>query len=157
MCGRVRMCVVCSIISSRTRRARLLELGGELLVEKMLDRGVVELLLGISYDEQFGHYLVIACGGTLVELVADRQLLLPPVSDEQIRLALGRLGIARLLDGYRGRPAADVNAVIIAVKGLVELLGDQGDQLLEVEINPLIVGAEGMGAVVADALIVCRE
>ena len=136
---------------------RLLDLGGKLLVEQMVAPGVAELLLGISYDDQFGHYLLIGCGGTLVELVADRQLLLLPASDEQIHSAISRLRMAKLLTGYRGRPAADIDAVVKVAQGLATLVEEQRERLLEVEINPLIVGERGIGAVVADALVVYRN
>jgi acyl-CoA synthetase (NDP forming) len=141
----------------REHGQRLLDLGGELLVEKMIAPGVAELLLGVAYDDQFGHYMVLGCGGTLVELIADRILLLLPASDAQIRSALGRLRMAKVLLGYRGNPPADVDAVVACVQGLSALVEQQRDSLLEVDINPLIVGEQGSGAIVADALIVYRN
>ncbi len=136
---------------------RLLGMGGELLIEEMVPAGVVELLLGISFDKQFGHYLVIGIGGTLVELIADRQILLLPASDDQIRTALGRLRMAKLLLGYRDRAIADIDTVVACAQSLATFVADQRELLLEVDINPLIVGALGSGAKAADALIVYRE
>jgi acyl-CoA synthetase (NDP forming) len=147
---------VASLEEVAVQGERLLNLGGDLLVERMVAPGIAELLLGVSYDAQFGHYLVLGCGGTLVELIADRQLLLLPASDTQIRQALERLRIAPLLAGYRGRPAADINAIVASVQGLTGLVVEQADRILEVDINPLIVAEEGGGATVADALIVYR-
>ncbi len=138
----------------REESARLLGLGGQLLVEEMIPAGVAELLLGVSYDEQFGHYLVLGCGGTLVEIMADRALLMLPVSDEQIGQALEGLRIAPVLNGYRGRPAADRAALIACVRKLADFVAERREELLEVDINPLIVGPGG--ATVADALIVFR-
>ena len=136
---------------------RLLDMGGELLIEKMVPAGVAELLLGVSFDQQFGHYLVIGIGGTLVELVADRQILLLPASDQQIRAALHGLRMSKLLTGYRDRSVADVDAVVACAQSLAAFVVDQRQELLEVDINPLIVGASGAGAMAADALIVYRQ
>ncbi|MFT4825307.1 MAG: acyl-CoA synthetase (NDP forming) [Cryomorphaceae bacterium] len=146
-----------SLSQLRVEGQRLLDMGGELLVEQMVPSGVVELLLGISFDPQFGHYLVLGIGGTAVELIADRQIMLLPASDDQIRAALGRLRMARLLTGYRDRAAADVDAVVACAASLAAFVADQRDLLLEVDINPLIVGAQGSGAKAVDALIVYRE
>lgn len=141
----------------RTEGKRLLAMGGDLLVEEMIPAGVAELLLGVSFDPQFGHYLVIGIGGTLVELIADSQILLLPASDDQIRVALNGLRMAKLLTGYRDRPVADVDAVVACAQSLSAFVLDQREHLLEVDINPLIVGANGAGAKAADALIVYRE
>jgi acyl-CoA synthetase (NDP forming) len=128
-----------------------------MLVESMAPPGIVELIVGMARDPQFGHYLIVGLGGTLVELYADRTILLPPFSDDQVRSALSGLRSAPLLSGYRGAAVADVDAVVRAIQRLQEFIVSQGDALLEMEINPLIVHPEGAGATVADALIVYRQ
>ena len=135
---------------------RLFRLAGRLLVEKMIEGAVAELLLGVGYDRQFGHYLIIGFGGTLVELIGDRELLLPPVDRAMLERALGRLKTAPLLHAYRGRPAADVEAVIECALRLNQLIENEPDNIVEIEINPLMVKSENQGAVVADALITVR-
>ncbi len=132
---------------------RMFTTSDRLLVEKMITGGVVELLLGISTDQQFGHYLIIGFGGTWVELFEDRQLLLLPVDKEMIRRALNRLKIAPLLNGYRGHPPADVDAVIECALRLTQLIEHERNDIVEIEINPIIVKPKNQGAVVADALI----
>jgi len=132
---------------------RMLGLASRLIVEKMIDGAVAELLLGISHDRQFGHYLIIGFGGTLVELIGDREILLLPVVESMIRRALDRLKTAPLLKGYRGRPIADVDAVVKSVLALTRLVQMESGNIVEVEINPLMVKSESNGAIVADAVV----
>ncbi len=141
----------------RKHAAQMLCHSGRLLVEKMVEGAVAELLLGAGYDRQFGYYLIIGFGGALVELIGDRQLLLPPVDAPMIRSAIDRLKTAPLLHGYRGRPVADVDAVIECALRLHSFL-ENGlkngrDNPIDIEINPLMVKSENNGVVVADALI----
>ncbi len=136
--------------------AAMLAHSGRLLVEEMVEGAVAELLLGAGHDRQFGHYLIIGFGGAMVELIGDRQLLLPPVDEGMLRAALARLKTAPLLCGYRGRPVADVAAVVECALRLNRLLEDAPSNLLEIEINPLMVKSENKGVIVADALITMR-
>ncbi len=135
----------------------MLGISGCLMVEKMIEQVVAELLLGVGYDWQFGHYLIIGCGGALVELISDRQLLLPPVDESMLRAALNRLKTAPLLDGYRGRPVADKAAVIRCALRLNDFLADNWARIIEIEINPLMVKSENQGVVAADALMTMRD
>lgn len=132
----------------------LLAMGHRILVEEMVGEGVAELLLGVARDPQFGHYFLIGIGGTLVELLADRAVLLPPLSADGVREALLSLKAAPLLQGFRGGPPADIDAVVEAMMSLEAFVDAHRDRLLEVDINPLIVHPPGAGATVADALIV---
>ena len=143
----------------RGHAARMLSLSGRLLIEEMVEDAVAELLLGVGCDRQFGHYLIIGLGGQWVELFGDRQLLLPPVNRAMIAGALARLKTAAVLHGYRGRPAADVDAVVDCALRLSRLVENEPD-IIEVEINPLMVKSPSQsgagGAVAADALMTTR-
>ncbi len=132
----------------------LLIKGDQVLIESMVVGGQVELLLGVANDPQFGHYYIIGAGGTLVELLADRAVLLPPLSGPIVQDALQSLKIAPLLAGYRGNSPADVDAVVQTMLLLEQFVDQNQDNLLEVDINPLIVHPQGEGATVADALLV---
>jgi acyl-CoA synthetase (NDP forming) len=136
---------------------RLLGLTGSVLVEEMLSKGVAELLLGVSIDSQFGHYIVIGFGGTLVELIADRAIILLPASDQQILEAIEKLRVHSLLKGFRDKAPGDLDAVVRSVHQLASFVDANRAQLLEVDINPLIVGPKDFGAVAADALLVFRD
>ena len=129
------------------------DLSESYLIEKMVDGAVAELIVGVARDEQFGPYLLVGGGGILVEMMKDSASLLMPTTREQVLHALGQLKCAPLLNGFRGAPPADLNGaadVILAVAGMVE---NDPSSIIELDINPLMVLAEGQGAVAADALI----
>ena len=130
-------------------------LGSRFLVEEQVPKPLVEMILGITRDPQFGLALVIGAGGVLVELFQDSQTLLFPVLRTEVERALERLKIAPLLNGYRGAAAADKAAIIDAVLGLAAFAEANSDDLLEVDINPLFVYADSVLAV--DAVIRMRE
>ena len=129
------------------------DLSTSFLVEKMVDNVVAELIVGVARDEQFGPYLLIGGGGILVEMMKDSVSLILPTTREWVLQALGQLKCAPLLKGFRGAPPADLEAAadaILAIAGMVEK--DPGS-ILELDVNPLMVLAEGQGVVAADALI----
>ncbi|MEX3008671.1 acetate--CoA ligase family protein [Hoeflea sp. TYP-13] len=121
------------------------------LVEQQITESIAELLIGIVRDDAHGFVLTMAAGGTLTELLKDRQSLLVPASADTVECALDRLKISQLLDGYRGAPAASRSAIISTIMSLQEYVRANADRLSEVEINPLICGPNH--AIAADALI----
>jgi acyl-CoA synthetase (NDP forming) len=136
---------------------RLAHLSDTLLVEEMVTDGVAEVLVGISVDAQFGQLLVLGAGGVLTELLRDSASLLPPFTAEAITEALARLRIARLLAGFRGKPAGDIPALVAAVLACTRYAADNLARLSELDLNPIIVRPLGKGAVAVDALIRLRE
>ena len=123
----------------------------EFLVESMIEDVVAELLVGIKSDRQFGQLLVIASGGVLVELLEDSVTLLLPTSDEQILEALSSLKCFKLLQGFRGKPAADMASVVAAIRGLADFASTHVDCLLEMDVNPLMVTSDR--CIAADVMI----
>ena len=134
-----------------TERAakELSTLSPELLLEKMIPTPVCELIVGVNRDPQFGLALVIGAGGILTELIQDSIPLLFPIHRRQIDEALTTLRINKLLTGFRGK-IANRDAVIDAVEQVAQFAWENRETLLELDINPLMVGDQ---AVVADALI----
>jgi acetyl-CoA synthetase len=132
---------------------RLSTLSDTLLVEEMCTDGVAEILVGVIVDPQFGQVLVLGSGGVFTELLADSVSLLPPWTFESIASALKRLTIARVFGGYRGKPAADVDALINAILGVARFASENVAALIELDVNPVIVRPKGKGAVAVDALI----
>ncbi|MGB5845354.1 MAG: acetate--CoA ligase family protein [Anaerolineales bacterium] len=123
------------------------------LVEKMVEGAVAEVIVGIAHDEQFGPYLLVGGGGILVEMMKDSASILLPTSRERVLRELGQLNCSPLFTGFRGAPPADLNAaadVILAVAGMVE---NDPSSIIELDINPLLLMAEGQGVVAADAYI----
>jgi acyl-CoA synthetase (NDP forming) len=141
------------------RRAaeQLASLGSGLYVERMVEGGVAELIVGITRDPLFGPVMTVGSGGVLVELFKDSKTLLLPTSHGEVEAALRGLKLFPLLDGFRDRPKADLAAAIDAVLKISDFALANADTLAELDVNPLIVCAEGKGAWVADALLVTSE
>jgi acyl-CoA synthetase (NDP forming) len=123
----------------------------QVLVESMVEGVIAELMVGINTDPQFGQLLVLASGGVLVELARDARTLLLPASDAEIRAALESLRCFPLLQGFRGKPAADMNCVIASIRRLIDLAEARRDCLVEMDINPLMVTANR--CIAADVLL----
>jgi acetyltransferase len=124
------------------------------LLQQMVPAGV-ELLLGLVNDPQFGPMLALGTGGIFVEVLGDHRLLMLPTTAAAVREALSGLRGAVLLKGARGRPAADIEAIVDAAMRLSTLAADLGDLIAEVDINPLM--ALPSGAIAVDALIIPRR
>ena len=122
-------------------------LGERFLVERMGERPLVEMILGLTRDPQFGLALVIGVGGILVELFQDSQTLLFPVLRHEVEVAVDSLKIAPLLHGYRGQAGVDKEVLVKAIMNLAQLAEDYADSLVEVDINPLFVYGDGVLAV----------
>ena len=114
---------------------------------------MAELIVGVARDEQFGPYLLIGGGGILVELMKDSMSLLLPTTKEQVLNALTQLKCAPLLKGFRGRPPADLEAAAEVIPAVAEQLEKDPSAIIELDINPLMLLAEGQGVIAADALI----
>jgi acetate---CoA ligase (ADP-forming) len=135
--------------------ARLAQtLGPRVLVAATAPPGV-ELALGLVRDPLLGPLVLVAAGGVLVELVDDRAVALPPVTETVARQAISRLRARRLLDGYRGTATADVDSLVAAMLGLSQLAVELGDAVDAVDLNPVIVGPNGAFAV--DVLVEPRR
>jgi acyl-CoA synthetase (NDP forming) len=122
------------------------------LMEPMQAPPLAELIVGVKRDPLFGMVLVIGAGGIFVELLKDATPLLLPVGRSDVEAALRGLKSFALLDGFRGRPAADLDPVIDAIMAIAAYAGENLDTLSELDVNPLMVGKNG--AVAVDALIV---
>lgn len=125
----------------------------ELLVEAMVAGHVAEMIIGATHDSTFGQVLIIGAGGTFVELVEDSVVLLLPLEREDVHRAIGSLKVSRLLDGYRGAPPGDVEALVDAVMAVAALAATHRANLVELDINPLLVMPPGGGVVVADCMM----
>jgi acetate---CoA ligase (ADP-forming) len=130
-------------------------LGPEVVVQPMVPPGV-ELALGVVRDPHLGPLVLLAAGGTLVELVAQRAVALPPFDAQRAAALLDEVPvIAGLLAGVRGRPAVNRDAVIGALVGVAQLAFELGDRIDALDVNPLICDAKS--AVAVDVLLVPAE
>ncbi|RPE43004.1 acyl-CoA synthetase (NDP forming) [Streptomyces sp. Ag109_O5-1] len=124
------------------------------LVCQMVERGV-EMVVGVTHDDLFGPTVTVGLGGVLVEVLHDAAVRVPPFGEEQARDMLAGLRGRALLDGVRGRPPADLEALVEVILRVQRMALELGDRLAELDINPLMVLEQGQGAVALDALAVC--
>ncbi len=122
------------------------------LIEEMVPDAVAELLIGVVYDPAHGYVLTLGAGGTLTELLDDSTSLLIPASRTETEQAVRKLKIARLLEGYRGQVTADRHTILDAIEAIQAYVVANKDNVVEVEINPLLVTPDD--AIAVDALIV---
>ena len=131
----------------------LSKFGEEILIEKMIEDNIIEMIVGIKIDDQFGPVIVIGAGGEYTELLKDSVTLLMPLTKSIILKAINNLKISKLLKGYRGKPKADINALTNTIMKLAKFAEKNSSKLIEVDINPLIVRTKNKGVVAVDALI----
>ncbi|WP_328669683.1 acetate--CoA ligase family protein [Streptomyces sp. NBC_00328] len=125
------------------------------LVCQMVERGV-EMVVGVTHDQLFGPTVTVGLGGVLVEVLHDTAVRVPPFGDDQARAMLSELRGRALLDGVRGGPPVDVDALVEVVIRVQRMALELGDEISELDINPLMVLPRGQGAVALDALVMCR-
>lgn len=116
-------------------------------------RGRRELALGAKLDPVFGPVVMVGDGGKYIEAMRDFALLLPPFDTDAVREALDGLRVAPLLRGVRGEPPLDVDAYARAAVALGRLMAAADGRIASVDVNPLMLGAAGEGAVAVDALV----
>lgn len=122
------------------------------MVQKM-ERGVVEIIVGATRDPVFGPVLTVGLGGVLTELYQDTSHRLLPVDEDIALRMLRELKAFALLDGYRGKPRADVAAACRSIVAVGNALLAAPAHVAEIEVNPLLIKEEGQGVAVLDALI----
>ena len=127
----------------------------QFLVQEMLTGGV-EMILGMHRDS-VGSAILLGMGGTAAELMEDTALRMCPVDRARAREMMESLKTWPLLNGYRGRPLADVDALLDAIVAFSNMVEGLGERLVTAEINPLFVLPKGQGARAADAVMVLAD
>jgi acyl-CoA synthetase (NDP forming) len=126
---------------------------GGYLVEEMVTDGVAELMVGVRHNPGIGLSLTLAIGGVAVELVRDTATVLLPAPRVVIADALTSLKLFPLLDGWRGRPRADIAGALNAITAICAFAVSHAVTLIDLEINPLIIRPESHGAVAVDVVL----
>jgi acetate---CoA ligase (ADP-forming) len=124
-----------------------------MLVQPMATPGV-EMVVGITRDAQFGPMLMAGLGGIHVEVLKDVAFAPVPIQPAEARRLLESLRGYKLLEGARGAPAADIDALTALMSALSRFATDFADEIAEIDVNPVIVHPAGEGLTVVDALIV---
>ncbi|MFE6686699.1 acetate--CoA ligase family protein [Streptomyces sp. NPDC057743] len=125
------------------------------LVCQMVERGV-EMVVGVTPDPLFGPTVSVGLGGVLVEVLRDIAVGVPPFGEARARAMLRELRGHALLEGVRGMPPADTDALVETVLRVQRMALELDGELAELDINPLVVLPRGQGAVALDALAICH-
>ena len=123
------------------------------LVQEMAAPGV-EMILGMNRDEQLGPIVVCGLGGIFVEVLKDVALRFPPITVEDARAMLAEIKGAKLLEGYRGAPPCDVEALVETMVKFGDMVARTDGQYDAIDLNPVIVAANGKGVRIADAVMI---
>ena len=123
------------------------------LVQPMAPAGQ-EMILGVNQDEKFGPILMVGLGGIHVEVLKDVAFSPVPFGTDDARRLLDQLKGAALLHGVRGEAPADIDALVDLMVRLSKFVADHGEQIAEIDLNPVLVHPKGQGVSIADALIV---
>ncbi len=140
------------IVGSVAANAPDVTIDGVLIEQMVRERGF-EALVGITRDPVFGPVMTFGLGGLHAEIFKDVSRRLLPVTEREAREMIGEIRSAALLAGYRGRPPADIDALVAALVSLSRFVADSGGQVEEIEINPLWVGEAGRGVVALDCVL----
>jgi acetyltransferase len=125
---------------------------GHLLVQEMVQG--TEVLLGARTDPQYGPFLMVGLGGIFVEVLKDVAIRLLPVDEREAREMLKELRSYKVLEGVRGQGPRDIDALVKAMVGLSEIFAAHRSHLSDMEINPIMVRAQGGGVAAVDVRLV---
>lgn len=125
------------------------------LVQEMIPDGV-EVIAGILYDDQLGPLLLFGTGGVMVEVYDDVAMRHCPITRPEALTMIAEVKGARLLQGFRGRPAADIDALADTLVRVSHLAAQLDGTLAELDINPLMVLPAGKGVKAVDALVIFK-
>jgi succinyl-CoA synthetase beta subunit len=124
------------------------------LVQEMVDG--IEAIVGARTDVLYGPMLLVGAGGVLVELTKDVALRLLPVTSDDVCGMVDALKLRKLLEGFRGQPAADRAAFEATAMAVARFYLDHRARIAEIEINPLIVRPHGQGSVAVDVRVIWK-
>jgi hypothetical protein len=116
-------------------------------------KGGVEMILGVQNDAVFGPVVMLGLGGIFVEVLRDVTFRIAPFGVEEARHMIAELRGAAILEGARGQPPCDVEALAEALSRLSVFAAAQRNQFTSIDVNPLLVRPKGQGTAALDALI----
>ena len=125
---------------------------GHLLIQEMVQG--TEVLIGARTDPQYGPFLMVGLGGIFVEVLKDVSIRLLPIDEREAREMLKELRGYKVLEGVRGQKPRDVDALVKAMVGLSDIFAAHRNHLSDMEINPIMVRAQGGGVAAVDVRLV---
>jgi len=124
------------------------------LVAPMVGGGGVETILGVTNDPVFGPVVMFGLGGVLVEALGDVSFRVAPFDEAEAHVMIREIRTFKVLEGIRGAPPSDIDAIAKALSALSKFAAAHRDQIVSIEANPFLVRAKGKGAVALDAVVV---
>ncbi|MFX1492902.1 MAG: acetate--CoA ligase family protein [Promethearchaeota archaeon] len=125
-------------------------------IQKMVEKGIVEIIIGSIRDINFGPVLMFGLGGIFVEIFKDVSHRVCPISQDEANKMIRSIKAFPLLDGYRGQPKADNEKIIDTLLKCCRLL-IENPEIEELDLNPVIVFEKDKGLMVVDARIILKE
>ena len=141
------------LMSAAARLAPGAELRG-VVVQPLIDDAVAEAVIGISHQPPFGPVVMFGLGGVFVEVLKDVTFGIPPFGRSRAETMVTTIKGAAVLSGVRGSAGADVPALVDLIMNVQRLALELGDDITELDINPVMLRPPGRGVVAVDALIV---
>jgi len=123
-------------------------------VQKMADEPITELIIGMTTDAQFGPALMFGIGGILVELLEDVSFRIAPITEYDAREMIKEIKGFPILDGYRGKPKADIDAIVQTLLKVSELV-IKHEEIYEMDLNPVFIYDKGL--ICVDARIILKK
>jgi acyl-CoA synthetase (NDP forming) len=123
-------------------------------VQKMVDEPITELIIGMTTDAQFGPALMFGIGGILVELLEDVSFRIAPITEYDAREQIHEIKGFPILDGYRGKPKADIDAIVNTLLTISDLV-TKYEEINEMDLNPVFIYEKGL--ICVDARIILKK
>ena len=123
-------------------------------VQKMADEPITELIIGMTTDAQFGPALMFGIGGILVELLEDVSFRIAPVTEYDCNEMIREIKGFPILDGYRGKPKADIDAIVDTLMKISDLV-IKHEEIYELDLNPVFIYEKGL--ICVDARIILKN
>ena len=123
-------------------------------VQKMADEPITELIIGMTTDAQFGPALMFGIGGILVELLEDVSFRIAPITEYDAREQIHEIKGFPILDGYRGKPKADIDAIVQTLLKVSDLV-IKHEEIYEMDLNPVFIYEKGL--ICVDARIILKK
>ena len=127
------------------------------LCYRMIGEPVAEAIVGVLSDPYFGPAVIFGLGGIMVEIFKDRVLLIPPFDREEVHRAINSTKGSKLLHGFRGKPKADIEALIEVILKVGDIAADLAGRIDALDINPLLILPKGRGVIAVDALVSIKQ
>ncbi|NHJ20007.1 MAG: acetyl-CoA synthetase [Candidatus Lokiarchaeota archaeon] len=123
-------------------------------VQKMASEPITELIIGMTTDAQFGPALMFGIGGILVELLEDVSFRIAPITEYDAREQIHEIKGFPILDGYRGKPKADIDAIVNVLLKISDLVTEH-EEINEMDLNPVFIYEKGL--ICVDARIILKK